>query len=50
MLKYKKQIKDFKMERNKINIRGVAFDNLTLGEAAEKLEKHLESGSGMMAV
>ena len=38
------------MERNKINIRGVAFDNLTLGEAAEKLEKHLESGRGMMAV
>lgn len=38
------------MNSSKINVRGVAFDNFTLIEAAEHLSAHLESGNGIMAV
>ena len=34
----------------KINVRGINFDNVTLSEAAELLGEHLEKGEGMKAV
>lgn len=34
----------------KINVRGINFDNVTLSEAAELLGEHFENGEGMKAV
>ena len=38
------------MKAEKINVRGVNFDNVTLTEAADILGEHLEKGTGIKAV
>lgn len=38
------------MKTEKINVRGINFDNVTLAEAAALLGEHIENGEGMMGV